>query len=341
MARDAGIPFVGIAAGKYRRVPHASIVQKLSDVRSLALNARDLGRTTAGVASSLRHLRRFRPDVVFCKGGFVGLPVATAARMLGIPVVIHESDVVPGLGNKIVSRWAQAVAVGFPLQAYKTGSQPSLPLDKLIFTGNPVRPEITARAKPAALRSFGFSARRPVVLVMGGSQGAQTINNVVLDAAPELLGAVQILLICGQGELGRVTAKAKAAGIDKGKGLVIAPFVDADKMALALSAADVVLSRAGANTIAELAATSKPTILIPNRLMAAHQLVNAERLRRSGAAKVLREEDLTVRSLVQELEKLLADGEGQRKLATRLSAIYVAEAADMIAGLVAKVGEGR
>ncbi len=339
MARTAGIPFAAIPAGKYRRIPGSSLVQKLSDVRSNALNLRDIGLTAAGIAASLRIMRRFRPDVIFAKGGFVSLPVAVAGNILGVPVVIHESDVTPGLGNKIVSRWAKIVAVGFPLSVYMGGPTPSvLPSGKLLFTGNPVRPEIVSIPKSEALAALNLNVKCPLLLVMGGSQGAKRVNDVLLNALPLLLKTTQIFHITGELEIKRVNQATTDQGIGESQGYHTAAFVDAHMMAQLLSGANLVISRAGANTIAELAALKKPTILIPNRLMAAHQLLNARRLKEAGAVKVVSEKDLTEQSLATTVINLLKDTKELKRLGDSLGTMYVPSSADKLAHVILSAG---
>lgn len=333
MAREAGLSFAGISAGKYRRVPHAGIVRNLADLHSTALNLRDVGLTAAGVAQSLRVLRRFKPDVVFAKGGFVALPVATAARLLNIPVVAHESDVVPGIGSKVVSKWAAVMAVGFPEELYgdRLGSH-------LRFTGNPVRRELLqGEAKRGLEAAFGraksgkkAAGSDPVVLVVGGSQGAQAINHALVTALPQLTQRYRVIHICGSRNYAAVQAQVKELGLPAGR-YAAKDFVAAKELADLYAASSMVVSRAGANTIAELAALKKPVLLIPNSAAAAHQLVNAERLHQAGAVALLSEEGLTGEELADTITELLSKPKRLQQLADKLADFNVPDAANRIA----------
>lgn len=328
MAREAGLQFAGIAAGKYRRVPGKGLTENLKDLPSTLLNIRDVGMTATGVAQSLRVLRRFKPDVVFAKGGFVALPVATAAKMLGIPVVAHESDVSPGIGSKVVSKWAKVMAVGFPVELYGETLG-----DRLLFTGNPVRLEIlNGDAKKGVEQAFGTGKTKadPVLLVIGGSQGALTINKAVMSALPGLTERFRVIHVAGGDHQAEARAHAADLNIPASRYAALS-FVNAATLANLYAASDLVVSRAGANTIAELAALKKPTVLIPNNEAAAHQLVNARRLYRAGAVELLREEDLSGETLLKTVEALLGKPAQLKKLGSKLATFNVPDAADRIA----------
>ena len=328
MALDHGIRFAGILAGKYRRNPGKSLLENLKDVPSIVLNARDVGLSTAGVAQSLKILREFRPDVVFAKGGFVALPVATAAKILGIPVVAHESDVSPGIGSKAVSKWAEVMAVGFPVELYgdKLG-------DRLQFTGNPVRPEILkGDPKKGLKQAFGAGKTKadPVLLVVGGSQGAQSVNDAVLKGLSELTQSYRVIHVAGQHNREEAESYAKELGIPAARYHAFG-FVDATVLADLYAASDLAISRAGANTIAELAALRKPVILIPNSQMAAHQVVNAKRLDRAGAAELISEENLSPEHLLKVVNKLHKSPGKLKHLGDKLGDFNVPDAADKLA----------
>lgn len=328
MARDHGIRFAGILAGKYRRNPGKSLLDNLKDIPTTLLNARDVGLSTAGVAQSLKILREFRPDVVFAKGGFVALPVATAAKILGIPVVAHESDVSPGIGSKAVSKWAKVMAVGFPTELY--GDQLG---DRLQFTGNPVRPEILKGDPKKGLRhAFGSGTTKadPVLLVVGGSQGAQSVNDAVLKGLSELTKDYRVIHVAGQHNQAEAESHAKDLKIPATRYRALG-FVEAAVLADLYAASDLVVSRAGANTIAELAALRKPVILIPNSQMAAHQVVNARRLDQAGAVELMLEENLTPNNLLKTVGKLCHDNKKLKRLGDKLATFNVPDAADKLA----------
>lgn len=334
IAASANIPFAAIPAGKFRRLHDASVVNKLMNPQTLAANLLDSTRLVRGILGSLVLLRRFKPDVVFVKGGFVGLPVGLAAHILHIPYIIHESDVSPGLTNRILSRWASKIAVGFPEKMYKT-----LPKERIVFVGNPVRPEILKGHRLAGLAEFHLSDEVPVVLVTGGSQGAASINDAVVDALPELLKICQVIHLTGESELGRIqfdiSRKERYDHADR-----YHPFAFlGSEIASALAASDIVISRAGANTVAELAALGKPTILIPNYLMAGHQVENAKLLARQGAVRVLDEQRLNPARLVEEIKGLLGSEEQQQSLSKGISVLARPNAAIDLARLILAAGE--
>jgi UDP-N-acetylglucosamine--N-acetylmuramyl-(pentapeptide) pyrophosphoryl-undecaprenol N-acetylglucosamine transferase len=308
-------------------------MSKLLNLKTIGPNTRDVGRTVQGVAMSLKILRRFKPDVVFAKGGFVALPVGLAARMLKSPLVIHESDVVPGIGSRVLSRWADKIAVGFPERYYR-----EFPKDRLVFTGNPVRKEIMVPHRLEGLAKFGLSDEVPVVLVTGGSSGSREVNDAVVGGLQQILEIAQLIHLTGEGEYEHVKFQVSRLGdIKQVHRYQPFGFLTGD-MAMALSAADLVISRAGANTIAELAALKKPTVLIPNTEMAGHQMVNAKVLARAGAARVLNSEGLTGEKLASEIRRLVGDSEELERLGKRIGEFARPEAARELAELILEVG---
>lgn len=334
IAKTAGIPFAAVPAGKFRRLHGASALDKLLNPQTLGANLGDTTRLVRGVAGSLILLRRFKPDVVFVKGGFVGLPVGLAAKLLGIPYIIHESDVSPGLTNRILSKWATKIAVGFPEKMYK-----DFPKDRIVFVGNPVREEILKGHRLTGLGEFGLDDKLPVVLVTGGSLGAAPINDVIVAALPKLLEFVQIIHLTGEGEFGRVQFEvSRMEGLKHAERYHPYAFMGTE-IASALAASDIVVSRAGANTVAELAALSKPTILVPNYLMAGHQVENAKLLARQGAVRVLDERRLTPARLVAELQGILGSEEAQAALSKHIHELARPDAAKELAQLILATGE--
>jgi UDP-N-acetylglucosamine--N-acetylmuramyl-(pentapeptide) pyrophosphoryl-undecaprenol N-acetylglucosamine transferase len=333
IAKNAGIAFASIPAGKFRRLHDASLVNKLLNPQTLGANLVDSTRLVRGIMGSLVLLRRFKPDVVFIKGGYVGLPVGLAAHLLRIPYVVHESDVSPGLTNRILSKWAAQIAVGFPEKMYK-----DFPKDKLNFVGNPVREEILKGHRLAGMAEFGLDDKLPVIMVTGGSQGAAPLNDVVVDALPDLLDFAQIIHLTGEAELGRVQYNVSRLDIKNIKRYHAVAFMGSE-IALALAAADIVVSRAGANTVAELAALRKPTILVPNYLMAGHQVENAKLLARQGAVRVLDERRINPARLVAEIQGILGSEESQASLAKGIGALAKPDAAMDLAKLILSVGE--
>ena len=329
IAAASGLDFAAISAGKFRRMHGASKLSQVFDLSTLGLNFRDSARVVRGLAASLRILHRWKPDVVFVKGGYVGLPVGIAAHLLRIPYVIHESDFTPGLTNKILSRWATKVAVGFPVKGYH-----ELPKDRLVYTGNPVRGELSRRHRLEGLATFKLSTDLPVLLVTGGSQGARAINDCLIEALPELVQFTQILHLTGELEYERVRFEVKRLGKVKLLQRYQAHAFLLKEMSDALAAADIVVSRAGANTITELATLAKPTILIPNYLLAGHQEANAKVLSRAGAVITLDERRLTPASLISTVRNLFASEEDQARLVKAIKTFAKPGAASELAQLI-------
>ncbi len=246
-------------------------------------NIRDLFFVVLGMIESFIRLIFWRPDVVFTKGGFVCFPVGSAARLLRIPLVIHDSDAHPGLTNRLLAPGASAIATGAPLQHYP------YPTKKSHYVGIP----ISASFKPFSpdeqkdlKQQFGFDPERPLLVVTGGGLGAKRLNDAVVAALDGLLGVTSVLLISGAGQYDEL--KQRVPG--DGSSFQLKAFVS-EGMAEVLGAADVVIARAGATTIMELAALAKPTVLVPNAyLTGGHQLKNAAAFAEDGAALVLEED---------------------------------------------------
>jgi UDP-N-acetylglucosamine--N-acetylmuramyl-(pentapeptide) pyrophosphoryl-undecaprenol N-acetylglucosamine transferase len=333
-----GLKFAAIKAGKFRRNHFDAKVMQILNPATFLLNARDAFKVVQGLGQSMALLRREKPDVVFCKGGFVALPVGLAAALLRRPLVIHESDVTPGLGTKILARYANKIAVGFPVKHYK-----EFEAGKLVYTGNPVRQEIVTAQRREGLERFELSDDLPVVLVTGGSQGAAEVNDAVTAALAQLVEFCQVIHVTGEAEYERVKfAVSRLGKLPHSERYQVFGYLAGD-MALALAAADIVLSRAGATTISELAALKKPTILIPNMAMAGHQVENARMLARAGAARVLEGAKATSGRLVGEIKRLAGDREERESLGRGIAAFGRDDAAKELAQLIlatGRVGEG-
>ncbi len=330
----SGIQFASIQAGKFRRYRNASLFNKLTDLSSAALNIRDLGRFGVGVTQSIKIIRRFSPDVVFIKGGYVALPVGLAAGLLKIPYVVHESDVVPGLTNKTLSKKATTVATGFPVDKYH-----ELPKEKLVFTGSPIRAGILGVHRLEGLAKFKLDSKLPVVLVMGGSLGAKRVNDAIIEALRNLTEFCQVIHITGERDIERVRFEVKRLQLPKPERYQAHSFL-MDELGGALAAADVVISRAGANSIAELAALRKPTILVP----ASHlrdQETNAQVLARAGAVRVIPEARLSSQRLVSEVKLVLEDDSERGRLSEHIAEFAVNDAAEQLAKLILAAAQSR
>lgn len=278
-----GVPYYGIQAGKLRRY---------LDVKNLT----DVGRIGAGFLQALGLLRRLRPDVVFSKGGFVSCPVVWAARLLRIPAVIHESDLTPGLANRLAMPFATRVCVAFPeTLAHIAGG-------KGILTGLPVRDTILAGDAAAGRGLCGFAADRPVILVIGGSLGSQAINTAVRAALPALVRNFQVCHICGPDNLD--------AALDGTPDYRQFGYVH-EELPHLFALADLAVSRAGATTLFEFLALRKPHLLIPLSLRASRgdQILNARSFANRGFSSVLPEEELTDATLLDCVQALYRERE--------------------------------
>ncbi len=273
LIEDAGIPYDGISSGKLRRY---------FDIKNFS----DPLRVLKGYGQAKRLMKQYRPDIVFSKGGFVSVPVVLAAKHYKIPVIIHESDMTPGLANKICIPAAQKVCCNFP------ETLNYLPKDKAVLSGSPIREELLTGDRLSGLQYAGLSANRPVILVIGGSLGSVTVNHAVRSILPKLLPQFQIIHICGKGNLDESLIGTS--------GYVQYEYVDKPLRHL-FAAADLIISRAGANSICEILALRKPNILIPLSAAASRgdQILNANSFAKQGFSTVLEEEVLTSETLYQ------------------------------------------
>lgn len=275
---DFEIPYYGISTGKFRRY---------LDLK----NFTDPFRVIKGFGEARKYLKTIRPDVVFSKGGFVSVPVVRAAASLGIPCIIHESDMTPGLANKLCIPAAYKVCCNFP-ETLKT-----LPADKAILTGSPIRAELGQGSKLAGLNMCGFSFHKPIIMVMGGSLGAANVNRAVREALPLLLENFQVVHLCGKDKMDNLLLNTP--------GYKQFEYIKSELKDL-FAMADIVISRAGANAICELLALKKPNILIP--LPAANsrgdQILNAESFEAQGFSIVIKEDELTTQLLTDKVHEL-------------------------------------
>ncbi|MDE7223258.1 MAG: undecaprenyldiphospho-muramoylpentapeptide beta-N-acetylglucosaminyltransferase [Acetatifactor sp.] len=278
---DFDIPYTGISTGKLRRY---------LDVKNLT----DPFRVLKGFSEAKKYLKEFRPDVVFSKGGFVSVPVVRAAASLKIPCIIHESDMTPGLANKLCFPVARKICCNFP-ETLKM-----LPEGKAVLTGSPIRAELAQGNKIAGLNMCGFTANRPVVMVIGGSLGAANVNKAVRDALPRLLEDFQVVHICGKDKIDNLLLTTT--------GYRQFEYVKAELKDL-FAMSDLVISRAGANAICELLALKKPNILIPLPAASSRgdQLLNAASFEAQGFSIVINEEDLTTELLVDKVHELFSN----------------------------------
>ncbi len=267
LMEEFDIPYYGISSGKLRRY---------FDVK----NFTDPARILKGYAEAGKIIKKVKPHVIFSKGGFVTVPVVFAAKRKKVPCVLHESDISPGLANRLCIPSAAAVCANFP----ETLSH--LPKEKSHLTGSPIRKELFSGNRLKGLDFCGFSTQKPVILVIGGSLGSVRVNEAVREILPQLLEKYQIIHLCGKD---KVDESLKGT-----EGYVQFEYIQKELCDL-LDAADIVISRAGANAICELLALHKPNILIPLSLEASRgdQILNANSFEKQGFSYVIKEEDLT------------------------------------------------
>lgn len=317
-----------IYAGKLRRYHKVGFFRQLFDIPTLVKNMRDGFLLIVGLIQSVIFLRKVKPDVVFTKGGFVCLPVGLAAKMLHIPLVIHDSDAHPGLTNRILAKYARVIGTGLPAEIYP------YPKGRTHYVGIPVdrafHPQ-SADAQRKLKAALGMhDTTKPLLVVTGGGLGARNINRVVVTIAKQLLDHMAILHVTGKSKYQEVLDSAPEH-ID----YLIKPFLPG--LATALGAADIVITRAGATSMAELAALAKPTIIIPHaKLAGGHQLKNAEIFSKASAAIVMDEDEILLdqRRLTRTILALAASEKKRYEIAKKLHAFAKPDAALDMAALI-------
>ncbi|WP_343210198.1 undecaprenyldiphospho-muramoylpentapeptide beta-N-acetylglucosaminyltransferase [Anaerolentibacter hominis] len=273
LIEDLGIPYYGISSGKLRRYFDPK-------------NFSDPFKVLKGCSQANTLLKKLRPDIVFSKGGFVAVPVVLAAKRRKIPAIIHESDMTPGLANRLCIPWATKICANFP------ETLNNLPGDKAVLTGSPIRKELYAGNKISGLDYCHFTSSKPVLMVIGGSLGAASVNDAVRKVLPELLRDFQVIHLCGKDKLDPV--------LEGTPGYVQFEYIKKE-LADLFAASDIVISRAGANAICELLALRKPNILIPLPAAASRgdQILNARSFERQGFSYVLEEEKMSNETLME------------------------------------------
>ena len=287
LIEEQDIPYYGISSGKLRRY---------FDLK----NFTDPFRVLKGFGEARKLLKKLQPDIVFSKGGFVSVPVVVAAGRLKIPTIIHESDMTPGLANKLCIPSAVKVCCNFP----ETKSH--LPEGKAVVTGTPIRQELLS-GDPQKGRDFtGFTSDKPVILIIGGSLGAQAVNTAVRNILPQLLPEFQVVHLCGKGK--------KDESLTGLTGYVQYEYIEKE-LADLFAMADIVISRAGANAICELQALKKPNLLIPLSANASRgdQILNARSFEKQGFSMVLEEEEITDQVLLDAVKKLFENRDTYRR----------------------------
>lgn len=250
------------------------------------------------------------PDLIFSKAGYGSFSVAFWANLFNIPFFLHESDAVLGLAAEIESKWAQEIFFSFPLNDFNTSNKDQKTfLQKGIVIGNPIRKEILGGSREEAQKIFNLQNKKPVILILGGSQGAQKINEVILDVLPAFLRSFELIHQTGSRNFSEIKKEVDAILVDEDlkKNYHFYPFLDEYSLKQALAVADFVVSRAGAGAIFEIAAAGKPAFLIPlSHSSRNHQLKNAYFFVRSGGGEIIEEINLTSHFLLTKLEHIFS-----------------------------------
>ena len=278
-----GIPYYSISTGKLRRYLSKE-------------NIKDMFRVVKGIAEAKKLIKKLKPDLVFSKGGFVAVPVVLGAKSNKVPVIIHESDITPGLANKIAMPSARVVCSTFP------ETLQYVPKGKGVHTGTPIRKELFEGDRQKGLAACKFNGEKPVLLMMGGSLGAVKLNNCLREILPELVKTFDVIHLCGKGNLD--------AHLRDQEGYMQFEYVS-DGLNDLFAAADFIVSRAGSNSISEFLALKKPHLLIPLSARASRgdQILNAASFEKQGFARVLDEDEMTAESMKAEIFALYENKE--------------------------------
>jgi UDP-N-acetylglucosamine--N-acetylmuramyl-(pentapeptide) pyrophosphoryl-undecaprenol N-acetylglucosamine transferase len=311
---DLGIPCHMVISGKLRR--YFSFEYLL-----------DIFKFPIGLFQALWHLFRFMPDLVFAKGGYASVPVAIVARIYRIPVVIHESDAAAGLANKFLGSIASRVCIAFDR------AKINFPPGKTVMTGNPINKKVLNGNRQKAMDFLGLkNLDRPVVLILGGSQGAKNINDAIISILPKLLEKFIVIHQVGKKNIDQVMAILEEEKIkSKETGYFPLGFAS-DEIGDLYALSDMVITRAGATSIAEVAANKKPAILVPITNSANdHQRINAYEVAKAGGAEVLEENNFTENMILSNLKQIFNDEVFQSKLIDNISKFYQQDADQKIA----------
>ena len=321
---DAGIQIKIIKAGKLRRYFSWK-------------NLVDIFKIPIGIIQSLYHIHEFKPNLVFSKGGFASIPPVIAAWILKIPIITHESDIIPGLANKIIARFSSKILISF------SAAEKYFNKSKVVLTGNPVRSDITEGDRENAFGFFELSPNIPTVLVFGGSQGAQKINEMILEILSELTKKCQVIHQCGTKNYDKILSDTRCPVehrvSDNPERYKLYPYLD-KKMKDAYAAADIVISRAGAGSISEIAVLGKPNILIPLSTSAAgHQLKNAKFFAERNASFLINETVSSSNDLLNCIFKILSDKDLQDEMKYALQKLAPRNSARRIAKEIIKIAK--
>ncbi|MCK4520402.1 UDP-N-acetylglucosamine--N-acetylmuramyl-(pentapeptide) pyrophosphoryl-undecaprenol N-acetylglucosamine transferase [Candidatus Parcubacteria bacterium] len=315
-----GIKIKTIIAGKVRRyIGIKSFFHNIIDV---------LFKTPIGICQSFWHIFTLAPEIIFSKGGYGSIPAVFSGWFLRVPIFLHESDTAAGLANRILTKFSLEIFVSFPVQKTEF-----FPQEKLISIGNPIRIEILQGDKKEAQRMLKLSGTKPVILILGGSQGAQRINDKILQILPDFLREFEVIHQVGLKNFKGVQSEAKVV-IPKGleNFYHVFPVLDEKTLKNAYAASDLIISRAGSGSIFEIAALGKPSILIPLPESAQnHQLKNAYCFAGTGASIVIEESNFTPHFFLEKLKHLFAQRHAMKEMAEKAKKFSKPKAANIIA----------
>lgn len=327
-----------VSAGKLRRYHGQGWWRPLLDIKSIFLNLRDSFRVILGIWQARKLVDKLKPDVVFSKGSFVAFPIGLAAHWRSVPIVTHDSDALPGLANRLLSRWAAKMATGFPVENY--GSQDN----RTVFVGVPITTSaqaVDAKLQAQFRRQLGLPAEGLILLTGGAGHGSAALNNLTIKAAPELLRrfpSLTIVHLTGQKHLVAVKA-AYDHELEKSQRLRVKAIGFTDKFEACSGAADLIISRAGASSLALFAAQAKACLIIPAPWLAGgHQLRNAEYLQAQQAIASA-DNNVSVSELSHQVSVLLSDPKKRQKLAQNLHKFSRPNATSDLAKLIIEVAK--
>lgn len=333
LADKYNIQYRHIATGKYRRYSRGWKTE-LTDVKTNQKNIIDLVKFSRGYFQARKIIRQFKPDVVFTKGGYVSVPIGLAASSKKIPLIIHDSDAIFGMSTRILASKAHKIAIGFPKSVF----QDYVFVDKLVFTGNPVRKELLSGSVKRAERVFMLDKTKPTIMLFGGSQGASALNSVIFAGLDLLLVDYNIIHHTGPDEIEQARIIAHKLP-EKLKNRYRPYEFLRSEMTDALFLSDIAIIRPSASSIAEVAAHSKPTIAIASPFSAnQHQQKNAEVLEKMGAIRVIDQAKLTPISLKSEIDRILSNDKTKKYLQSNIHKFWVPDAAEKIANLILNLG---
>ena len=331
-----------VIAGKLRRYTNFTFMTYLKHFDVVLKNVRDFFKNNIGFFQAFFRLLRNRPDVIFFKGGYVCLPVGSAAKILHIPYVIHDSDAAPGLTNRLLAKRATKIATGMPLEYY------SYPADRAEWTGIPTSDDfkpVSATKQKSLKKKLGFDPEKPLLVVTGGSLGAEHINLAIREILPSLLKFTNVMLVAGRERYPEMMDLKEYEKWDDGKlnsGFRMIKF--SSEMYDLFGAADIVVSRAGASTMTELSSMAKTVIMVPNeKLPGYHQVKNARAYEKANAVVVVEDSEMhkNPELLLTAIRGLAKDKKKREELSKNLRAFVKDNAAENLANMIISVANSK